>query len=120
MECIGIVILILVVSLFALVGSVVSKETARKKYAESLELLRAEPTSPRLRQESLALGRRYSRLTRNGQGVSLYDEMAIKNDIDAACAGAIREAEQAVGQGSSPHCSLADRLKNSKNFGMTD
>ena len=34
------------------------------------------------------MGRTYSNLTRNKQGVTIYDEVALSNDINAACAGA--------------------------------
>jgi hypothetical protein len=62
---------------------------AFKAYQESLERLRAEPNSSGLRQRVLELGRVYSNLTRDRKGVTVYDEVALKNDIDAACAGAV-------------------------------
>jgi hypothetical protein len=55
-----------------------------------LQRLKAEPNNPERRQEALRLGRAYSNLTRNKKGVTVYDEVALKNDIDAACAGAAR------------------------------
>jgi Short C-terminal domain len=41
-----------------------------------------------LRQQALARGREYSNLTRSQKGVTIYDEMAVMNDIGAATAGA--------------------------------
>ena len=61
---------------------------ARDAYFDSLARLKAKPTSADLRQTTLQLGRTYSNLTRNQQGVTIYDEVALSNDINAACAGA--------------------------------
>jgi hypothetical protein len=61
---------------------------ARDAYFDSLRKLKANPTSADLRQTTLQLGRTYSNLTRNQQGVTIYDEVALSNDINAACAGA--------------------------------
>jgi hypothetical protein len=61
---------------------------ARAAYYASLERLKGDPHNPELREETLALGRRYSHLSRNSQGVTLYDEVALANDIAAACARA--------------------------------
>lgn len=62
------------------------REAARLAYEEGLERLRHEPTNPYLRTETLRLGRAYSRRTRNRFGVTLFDEVALSNDISAACA----------------------------------
>jgi hypothetical protein len=59
-------------------------------YQAALETLKAAPTSADLRQKALSIGRAYSNLTRNKQGVTVYDEMALMNDIDAATAGATK------------------------------
>ena len=37
---------------------------------------------------TLSLGRAYSNPTRDKKGVSLFDEVALSNDIGAACAAA--------------------------------
>ena len=42
----------------------------------------------------LAKEHRYSNLTRDKKGVSLFDEVALSNDIGAACAGATRMPAQ--------------------------
>jgi cytochrome c peroxidase len=67
---------------------------AKKAYEDSLSHLKERPTDPDLRQHTLALGRAYSNLTRDQKGVTIFDEVALSNDINAACAGA---SAQAVG-----------------------
>jgi hypothetical protein len=87
-------IFLIVVVLFV-IGAIYSgmqkekaKRTARKAYLESLEKLKATPTNADLKQNTLALGRHYSRLTRDKKGNTLFDEVALMNDINAACAAA--------------------------------
>jgi hypothetical protein len=63
-------------------------KAAADAYYASLEALKRNPTNPEVRQQTLHLGRAYSNLTRNKKGVSLYDEVALSNDINAACAAA--------------------------------
>jgi len=61
---------------------------ARAAYLDSLAQLKSNPTDASLRQRTLELGRVYSNLTRKKRGVTLFDEVALMNDINAACAGA--------------------------------
>jgi hypothetical protein len=61
---------------------------AKNAYFAALRSLKANPTNPDLRERTLELGRKYSNLTRNKSGVTVYDEVALSNDINAACAGA--------------------------------
>jgi len=63
---------------------------AKAAYQDSLGKLKDDPTNADVKQHTLALGRDYSNLTRNSKGVSLFDEVALSNDINAACAGASR------------------------------
>ena len=65
-------------------------DEARAKYHASLAQLKKDPTNADLKQSTLALGRRYSSLTRDAKGVTLFDEVALSNDINAACAAASR------------------------------
>jgi hypothetical protein len=77
-------------------------------YRQSLELLKQEPNNPEFRQRALEWGRHYSNLTRDNRGVTVYDEVAFANDINAACAGgghprnstvsAVRPIEQRLDQ----------------------
>lgn len=62
---------------------------AEEAYRNSLAKLKTQPTNPDLKQATLALGRAYSNLTRDSKGVSLFDEVALSNDISAACAAAM-------------------------------
>jgi cytochrome c peroxidase len=62
---------------------------AEEAYRASLAKLKKQPTNPDLKQATLALGRAYSNLTRDSKGVSLFDEVALSNDISAACAAAM-------------------------------
>lgn len=86
-------IVILVVVVGGIIAAVVKeaeKRKAREAYRRQLAQLRSDPTSSSVREETLRLGRTYSDLTRNRKGVTLFDEVAIMNDINAACAGAAK------------------------------
>ncbi|MGA9994564.1 MAG: SHOCT domain-containing protein [Pyrinomonadaceae bacterium] len=61
---------------------------ARESYLESLSMLKDNPASADLRQRTLELGRSYSNLTRSEKGVTVFDELALMNDINAASGGA--------------------------------
>jgi hypothetical protein len=62
---------------------------AERAYLASLRLLRADPTDPNLREKVLALGRRYLE-ARSRQGIrGGFSELALTNDINAACAHAV-------------------------------
>ncbi len=67
-------------------------EQASDEYFNSLEKLKSDPNNADLRQYTLALGRKYSELSRRlntGTGsITVYDEVALLNDINAACANA--------------------------------
>ena len=65
------------------------REQAWLKYQEALEYLKSDPTNPSLKQTALELGRHYSNLTRQRSGVTLFDEVALMNDLNAATAGAV-------------------------------
>src|SRR5215217_2106412 len=94
-------------------------KAARDAYRSSLSRLKKNPTNAELRGQTLELGRKYSNLTRNRKGVTIFDEVALKNDIDAACAGAVYNHPQnvlgvdsrSVTEGTS-HKSVAERLQS--------
>ena len=101
----GLICPIIVIIVIALIGYSVSignkkraeaLENARQAYHQSLERLKQNPTDANLRQMTLGLGRSYSNLTRNRKGVTIFDEVALMNDINAACAGASRASTAAV------------------------
>ena len=62
-------------------------EEAEQAYQTALSELRLCPNDSGKREQALRLGREFSRLSREGNAETLFDEVAIKNDIDAACAG---------------------------------
>lgn len=65
-----------------------AKKEALQAYQQSLANLKANPRNADLRQRTLALGRAYSSLMRDKKGQTVFDEVALMNDINAACAGA--------------------------------
>ena len=110
--CAG-VIIILVLVIVASVASANSKAKAQAQakasYEHSLTELKSDPGNADLRQRTLQLGRGYSSLTRNKKGVTVFDEVALMNDINAACAGAssVSNPEPAA---PSPKGSIEERL----------
>lgn len=92
MGCLGLIIIIAIIFIVisALNSNSRNKELqkALEAYQKSLAELKQNPTNPNIRQKTLSLGRVYSNLTRNNKGVTIYDEMALMNDINAACAAA--------------------------------
>lgn len=93
----GAIGIIIVLLLFAVIGFLLyRKQGARykkkadifKKYQQSLSRLRNNPNDAELKQRTITLGRTYSNLTRNKNGDIAFDEMALMNEINAACANA--------------------------------
>ena|SRR5437868_5709572 len=66
-------------------------DQAKGAYQDSLSRLKSDPANADLRQKTLQLGRIYSNLTRDKKGVTLFDEVALMNDINAACTGAAKK-----------------------------
>lgn len=69
---------------------------AQAAYRDALEKLKANPNSPQLRTAALELGRAYSNITRNQKGVTVFDEVALSNDINAACAASVLMASSSA------------------------
>lgn len=63
-----------------------AKEQALAAYHASLSDLKKDPGNSNLRQKTLNLGRIYSNLSRNNKGNTVFDEVSLMNDINAACA----------------------------------
>lgn len=99
MESLGVWLLVIVVVAIAVMYSRAKQrelDQARTQYRESLARLKSDPTNPDLKQQTLSLGRAYSNLTRDRKGVTVFDEVALSNDISAACAAAsVRSASVA-------------------------
>ena len=74
-----------------------ARQEAYEAYQKSLARLKSNPINADLRQQALNLGRKYSNLTRDKKGVTVYDEVALMNDINAACAGAASMARPQQG-----------------------
>lgn len=86
------------------------KEAAKKAYLLSLSELKQDPTNADVKQHTLALGRHYSNLTRDKKGNTLFDEVALMNDINAACAAAIITTNASV-VATQPDLSIETRLR---------
>lgn len=83
-------------------------DNARSLYEQALAKLKTDPANAGLRQNTLALGRHYSFLTRRRKGVTVFDELALMNDINAASAGAAALAQPTLAADSKP--SAEERL----------
>ncbi len=98
--CVGIPIGVLV--LFLVINEQGNKRrrqelaNALAEYQGSLQHLKRDPANADLKQKTLALGRSYSSLTRQRKGATVYDEMALMNDISAATAAAAVPIKQPV------------------------
>jgi hypothetical protein len=86
-------------------------QNAYASYRQSLELLKQQPNDPELRQRALEWGRYYSNLTRDNRGVTVYDEVALANDINAACAGGGHAAGDSTATATRPIEERLDQLK---------
>jgi hypothetical protein len=83
-----IVIIILVLALVIAIAGCNFKAQVRKAYEDALLKLKKDPNNPDLRESALKLGRTYADLARGSDGRSIFDEVALMNDINAACARA--------------------------------
>ncbi len=90
---------------------------AYSAYRGSLTNLKSDPGNADLKERTLALGRAYSNLTRKRRGVTLFDEVALMNDINAACAGPPRGAQKPSNEQSTPEERL-NRLLTMKAAGL--
>ena len=83
---VSVFVLLVLLVIAAAVYQYFAKDQALADYNASLEALRRNPLDLSLQANTLEKGRRYSRLTRTSQGVPMFDESAIRNDIDLAIA----------------------------------
>ena len=94
--CTVVFVIILVAYIVALNRQAQAREDARNNayyaYQEGLTRLKAQPGNADLKQQVLQLGRVYSEHTRKGR-VTLFDEIALQNDLNAATAGAMQSAQ---------------------------
>jgi hypothetical protein len=68
-------------------------DETRKLYEQALTELKTDPKNEILRQKTLELGMQYSLLTQERKGVTVFDEAALMNDINAASAGTAVSAQ---------------------------
>lgn len=78
----------IVLTMVAQRGRAAKVKAARASYETALVALRRNPGSAELHQAALAWGRHYSDLHRDSKGRTMFDEVALSNDISAASAGA--------------------------------
>jgi hypothetical protein len=83
-----IILAVVIVLVLGSLGRKKMREGAKKEYEDALQRLKQDPNNPELRGEALRLGRAYSSLTRRSRRGSRFDEVALMNDINAACARA--------------------------------
>jgi hypothetical protein len=67
---------------------------AGKKYQASLNDLRQNPSDSRYREAALVTGREFARLAREGGQETLFDEVALMNDINAIAGGSVAISAQ--------------------------
>ena len=63
-------------------------DATKAAYEHNLARLKDDPTNSALKRRNLRHPRTYSNLTRNRKGVATYDEVALANDVNSACAAA--------------------------------
>lgn len=100
MEAIGFLVVVGIVMWIAITntnGKNKRLANAKAAYHASLAALKKDPTNPDLKQQTLSLGRAYSELTRDQKRVTIFDEVALSNDINAACAAATERSAQTPG-----------------------
>jgi hypothetical protein len=94
-------------------GKSTAQQNAKNAYEKSLGDLTADPGNAALRKATLTLGRTYANLTRDQKGVTLFDEVALMNDINAACGAAAitTQTENSPHRQGNTGPSLHERLK---------
>ena len=83
-----ILILIVIAIILFSVNKFMKQDKAKEEYLKLLKRLKNDPNNPDLREETLRSGRCYSELMRDSSGRTIFDEVALMNDINAACARA--------------------------------
>lgn len=86
------------------------KKIAEAEYKLSLAQLIRNPENANLKLKALELGRIYSKLSCNEKGEALFDEVALSNDINAACGSVASVTKE------NDNRSIEDRLKELLNL----
>lgn len=66
------------------------QKDAYTSYQEALGQLKGDPTNADKKQYALQAGRFFAQVTREQKAVTVFDEVALSNDINAATAGATK------------------------------
>lgn len=82
------VVVIIVIFIIGVLNKTARLKAAETSYRDSLQKLKRDPNNPDLREMTLERGRKYSNMARDNKGHTIFDEMALMNDINAACARA--------------------------------
>ena len=91
----AVLLILIIAAVVCTFAHVTSLLRARREYQAALRRLKQDPSSPDTRREALARGTRYSALIGNWRGVAVFDEVALMNDINAACAAVIERPRPA-------------------------
>ena len=83
-------------------------EKAAKNYRAGLARLKKSPGDSDLRQQTLMLGRVYARVAREGKKETLFDEVALMNDLNSVGVGTV-SMEPIV---TKPDSSVEQRLRS--------
>ena len=120
--CVIVPFVIIGVVIAIIVSNSNSRQRAWRIYQEALHRLKSDPSNPNLREEALRAGRYFSNMSRNWRGVTLFDEVALMNDINAACAAASapRFVAQPIPTPRQPVEARLQRLLELKSQGMID
>ena len=102
-----IIVGIVVLAIFGWLSGASAKAQALAKYKNALNELKKEPGNADVRQRTLELGRIYANLVRNNKGHSIFDEVMLMNDINAACAA----TQAVVANAAIPDVSTEARLR---------
>ena len=102
-----IIVGIVVLAIFGWLSGVSAKGQALAKYKNALNELKKAPGNADVRQRTLELGRIYANLVRNNKGHSIFDEVMLMNDINAACAA----TQAVVANAAIPDVSTEARLR---------
>lgn len=84
--------------LFTFSKAILLADITKIDYEYSITRLKSSPNNPDLRQKALRVGRKYARVVREDGRETLFDEMALMNDINAVSGGAVTNSKQTASQ----------------------
>ena len=105
-----------VVSIVIWIAKAVARSQAKAAYQQALAILERNPTDGGARKRALRLGRAYSNLMRDGEGETLFDEVAVRNDMDAVSGGKTEIVGGTPPRSHAAPPALENRLADLKNF----